>query len=108
MINSLGKYYGYVVYCSDNHPIGVVSANGERAAICNLTEMPKSFGRYLIAIEDKRFYSHEIREYRRYKNLGIEDKINIEDVYDNAYSATLEDFKLSEYDKIGNDNIYPF
>lgn len=24
---------------------------------------------------DKRFYTHEIREYRRYKNLGIEDGV---------------------------------
>ena len=29
---------------------------------------------------DKRFYTHEIREYRRYKNLGVEDGIDDYDV----------------------------
>ena len=49
---------GYAVYCRDKHPIGVVSSNGERNAICSSNDMPRNFARFLIAIEDRRFYSH--------------------------------------------------
>ena len=50
---------------------------------------------------DKRFYTHELREFERYKNLGYENSHfkNIPDeVWDNAHAATLEDYKL--YEKI--------
>jgi len=52
------KYNGYAVYCGVNKPLGVVSTNGERMAICNINTVPKRFKQYLIAIEDRRFYHH--------------------------------------------------
>ena len=61
-----------------------------------------------IAISDwdKKFYTHEIREYERYKAMGIKDGVNIEEHYNNLHTATLEDFKLAEFDENGIDNIY--
>jgi len=58
MPTGTAKYNGYAVYCNDNKPLGVVSADGDRMAICNMTIMPKKLQGYLIAIEDKRFYQH--------------------------------------------------
>jgi len=55
---------------------------------------------------DRRFYTHELREYERYQNIGIKDGVNVEEVYNDAHTATLEDFRLSEFDKNGVDNIY--
>ncbi|KUG10831.1 hypothetical protein AMC91_15845 [Elizabethkingia miricola] len=63
-------------------------------------------GKLEITDWDKRFYTHEKREYERYTTLGVEDGVHIEDVYNDAHTATLEDFKLSEFDKNGVDNIY--
>ena len=47
---------------------------------------------------DKRFYTHEIRELERYRNLGIKDDeipVNDHEVWNNTHTATLEDYKLS-------------
>lgn len=44
---------------------------------------------------DKKFYTHEIRELQRYRNLGIEDNLENKDIWNHAHTATLEDFKLS-------------
>jgi hypothetical protein len=44
---------------------------------------------------DKRFYTHEIRELERYRALGIADNVQ-GDVWNNAHTATLEDFKLKD------------
>jgi len=55
---------------------------------------------------DKRFYTHEIREYRRYKNLGIEDSINNPNLYENAHSGSLEDYKIYELDEKRNSILY--
>lgn len=56
---TMGKdYKGYVIYCNDKRPIGMVSSNGERSAICSTNTLPKSLISYLTAIEDKRFYQH--------------------------------------------------
>lgn len=52
------KYKGYAVYSRDKQPLGVISSNGERTAICNTKTLPQKFKQYLIAIEDKRFYQH--------------------------------------------------
>ncbi|MCL6746885.1 S-type pyocin domain-containing protein [Kosakonia sp. R1.Fl] len=53
---------------------------------------------------DRRFYTHEIRELERYRALGIADGtvpdngMKAAEVWNNAHTATLEDFKLkSEY-----------
>ncbi|GAA0331847.1 S-type pyocin domain-containing protein [Morganella psychrotolerans] len=47
---------------------------------------------------DKRFYTHEIRELERYRNLGIKDGVRPEnggEVWNNTHTATLEDYQLS-------------
>ena len=51
---------------------------------------------------DKRYYTHEIRELERYRAIGVEDgpvpdEIKTE-VWNNAHTATLEDFQLKESD----------
>ncbi|WP_299883576.1 hypothetical protein [uncultured Lacinutrix sp.] len=59
---------------------------------------------------DKRYYTHEIREFERYKALGYENTLqkNISDgnIYNDAHSATLEDYKLNEFDLNGNRELY--
>lgn len=48
---------------------------------------------------DKRFYTHEIKELERYRNLGINDGIvpdNQGEVWNNTHTATLEDYKVNE------------
>ncbi|MGD8204086.1 S-type pyocin domain-containing protein [Pantoea sp. FN0305] len=48
---------------------------------------------------DKRFYTHEIRELERYRNLGIKDEAipsNQAEVWNNTHTATLEDYKINE------------
>ncbi|WP_253296580.1 S-type pyocin domain-containing protein, partial [Serratia ureilytica] len=48
---------------------------------------------------DKRFYTHEIRELERYRNLGIKDGMipdNQGEVWNNTHTATLEDYKINE------------
>jgi len=49
---------------------------------------------------DKRYYTHEIREYERFGEIGIPD--NQRDTYEdwnNAHSATLEDYKVNDIDQ---------
>ena len=56
---------------------------------------------------DRRFLTHEVREYERYKEIGVPDGIDPgREVWNNAHSATLEDFGLSDYDSEGNSNLY--
>lgn len=46
---------------------------------------------------DRRFYTHEIRELERYRNLGIRDGSvpdNQGEVWNNTHTATLEDYQL--------------
>ena len=43
---------------------------------------------------DLKFYTHEIQEYKRFKNLGIDDGVHMEEFYNPSHTATLEDFKL--------------
>ncbi|EAS3261068.1 pyocin [Salmonella enterica] len=51
---------------------------------------------------DKRFYTHEIRELERYRNLGIkggEIPQSVQEqksVWNNTHTATLEDYKINE------------
>ncbi|WP_109401857.1 colicin-like bacteriocin tRNase domain-containing protein [Proteus terrae] len=48
---------------------------------------------------DKRFYTHEIRELERYRNLGIKDgevPNNIDEVWNNTHTETLEDYNINE------------
>ena len=49
---------------------------------------------------DKRFITHETREFERFKALGYENQ-NIKDlpgdVWENTHSATLEDYSIQDY-----------
>lgn len=46
---------------------------------------------------DKRFYTHEIREYERYKELRIEDGEDPGyDLWNDVHSASLEDYSINE------------
>lgn len=51
---------------------------------------------------DKRYYTHEIRELERYRNLGVKDGTLPESiqekktVWNNTHTATLEDYKINE------------
>lgn len=48
---------------------------------------------------DKRFYTHELRELERYRNLGIKDgevPKNSAEVWNHTHTATLEDYKVNE------------
>tara|TARA_R110000764_G_scaffold1503_1_gene6093 strand:- start:144323 stop:146152 length:1830 start_codon:yes stop_codon:yes gene_type:complete len=49
---------------------------------------------------DKKFINHEIGEFERYKELGYENTHYSqipEEVWNNAHSATLEDYSISDY-----------
>ncbi|EHE5551487.1 S-type pyocin domain-containing protein [Escherichia coli] len=55
-------------------------------------------GELQVTDTDKRFYTHEIRELERYRNLGVKDGTipdNAGEVWNNTHTATLEDYKLS-------------
>ncbi|MCA4110958.1 S-type pyocin domain-containing protein [Serratia marcescens] len=51
---------------------------------------------------DRRFYTHEIRELERYRNLGIKDgevPHSVQEqkaVWNNTHTATLEDYRINE------------
>ncbi len=58
---------------------------------------------------DKRFFTHETREFERYKNLGYENTKNEfipQNVWNDAHSATLEDYKLLDKDINNQNNLY--
>lgn len=59
-------------------------------------------GELAVTDTDKRFYTHEIRELERYRNLGIKDGgtpksiAEKKSVWNNTHTATLEDYKINE------------
>lgn len=56
-------------------------------------------GELEVTETDKRFYTHEIRELERYRALGVPDRTvpdNRSNTWNNAHTATLEDFKINE------------
>ncbi|KAB1495917.1 S-type pyocin domain-containing protein [Serratia proteamaculans] len=56
-------------------------------------------GDLAVTDTDKRFYTHEIRELERYRNLGVKDgerPKNRAEVWNNTHTATLEDYKINE------------
>jgi uncharacterized Zn-binding protein involved in type VI secretion len=56
---------------------------------------------------DRRYYTHEMQELQRYRNLGVEDGVDPGyDVWNDAHTATLEDFRISERDASGNSTLY--
>lgn len=81
------------------------SVTANRKMINRLEKIEK--GDIPVTAWDKRFYTHEIREYERYKNLGVKDGVQTDYyIYNDLHTATLEDFKLSELDEFGNENLY--
>jgi membrane peptidoglycan carboxypeptidase len=57
-------YEGFALYCSKNKPLGVISPNGDRHATCNSQTLPNKFKKYLVEIEDQRFYKHGAVDFR--------------------------------------------
>ena len=56
---------------------------------------------------DLRFYTHELRELQRYRNLGIPDDVDAPyEVWNNTHTATLEDYGISELDSNKNRTLY--
>ncbi|MGN8275049.1 S-type pyocin domain-containing protein [Pseudomonas sp. SMN5] len=56
-------------------------------------------GELAITATDKRFYTHELRELERFRNLGVADGVDPNDegvTWNNAHAATLEDYKLKD------------
>lgn len=56
-------------------------------------------GELQVTDTDKRYYTHEIRELERYRNLGVKDNTvpdNAKEVWNNTHTATLEDYKINE------------
>ncbi|WP_317196659.1 type VI secretion system tube protein TssD [Hymenobacter negativus] len=56
---------------------------------------------------DKRYYTHEIREYERYRQLGVPDGEDPGyEVWNDTHTATLEDYQLADNDAQGNSFLY--
>ncbi len=59
-------------------------------------------GELQVTETDRRFYTHEIRELERYRNLGIKDgkiprsEAEQNEVWNNTHTAALEDYKINE------------
>jgi len=56
--NKTDKYNGFALYSSEKKPLGVISSSGDRQAFCNTKTLPKKIKKYLIELEDRRFYEH--------------------------------------------------
>ncbi|WP_314733053.1 S-type pyocin domain-containing protein [Serratia proteamaculans] len=58
----------------------------------------------LVATDtDKRFYTHEIRELERYRNLDVKDGAlsnNPGETWNNTHTATLEDYRLGNAESL--------
>lgn len=56
---------------------------------------------------DLSYYSHELREFVRYRRLGFPTGAGDDyDLWNNAHSATLKDYGLQELDANGNRNLF--
>ena len=75
-----------------------LSRFGDDAANSHMIDRLKKIERGEITATDfdKRFYTHELTEYQRYKNLGVPDGQNPAGVWDNAHAASLEDYAIHE------------
>lgn len=88
--------------------IGLVEAHVRRfnpvgEAELKMVERLRSIAAQTLVAEavDLRFYTHELREYLRYKKLGYptgqpENPDEAYELWNNAHTATLEDYKLKE------------
>ncbi|QDT00865.1 hypothetical protein [Adhaeretor mobilis] len=56
---------------------------------------------------DRNFYIHELRESVRYRRLGHRTGAgNDYDLWNNAHTGTLEDYRLPDFDANGNRTPY--
>lgn len=56
---------------------------------------------------DLNFYSHELREFVRYRRQGFRTGAGGDyDLWNNAHTATLEDYRLPDFDAAGNRTLY--
>ncbi|UNU22859.1 hypothetical protein [Microcoleus vaginatus] len=88
--------------------VGLVEAHVRRfnpvgEAELRMVERLRSITSQTLVAEpvDLRFYTHELREYLRYKKLGYPtgqpaDPDEAYELWNNAHTATLEDYKLKE------------
>lgn len=56
-------------------------------------------GKLVVTATDKRFYTHELREFERFRTLGVVDGVRPNDegaTWNNTHAATLEDYKLKD------------
>jgi hypothetical protein len=54
-------------------------------------------GSLLATDFDKRYYTHELREYERYRAVGVPDEANPSyEVWNDTHTATLEDYQVNE------------
>ncbi len=60
--NKSTTFEGYVVYAKNtkhkDKPIAIVNSKGEYSAYCDLSNIPSKTIKYLVSIEDKRFFNH--------------------------------------------------
>lgn len=63
-----------------------------------LARLDKIAARKLDATDfDKRYYTHELRENKRYQALGVPDGVNPSyEVWNDTHTATLEDYQVNE------------
>jgi len=56
---------------------------------------------------DLNFYSHELREFVRYRRQGFRTGAGDDyDLWNNAHTGTLEDYRLPDFDADGNRTLY--
>lgn len=70
------------------------TSDGNKVMIERLGKIQR--GELNVTDTDKRFYTHELRELERYRSLGIKDGTNDNSIWNNAHTATLEDFRLKD------------
>lgn len=56
---------------------------------------------------DLNYYSHELREFVRYRRRGFPSGAGDDyDLWNHAHTATLQDYGLAELDEDGNRNLF--
>ena len=86
--------HSFHIHCQDKQGNLLLRMIGRLKKIAN--------GEIPLEQVDLNYYTHECREYERYCNLGWEsgepDGIEGYDLWNNAHTATLEDFKITNDD----------
>jgi hypothetical protein len=78
------------------------------ANVAMISRLQRISSKELTATDwDKRYYTHEIREYERYRQLGVPDGEDPGyEVWNDTHTATLEDYQLADNDAQGNSLLY--